>query len=211
VPSEAARSEAARLVAAVPQVRGVQNRLAVDPTLAAPAGGGRSLGENLDDRGLEVSVRLALSLHTGLAGSDIQVAAFRREVTLAGELAHPGQRQIALALAQAVTGVEDVVDRLRVRNQAPTGADAGQAAPDRLAAVRQALADNLNLAGYDLRCQASAETLHLTGQVQTGAERDLAGLLAREAWQGPVENLLQIVPKRDKMVEKTKDKGGTLP
>jgi len=201
VPSEAARAEAGRLAAAVPDVRGVQNLLGIDSALVPPAGGGRSIGESLDDQALAVQVRLALSLNAGLSGTDLQVSAFRREVTLTGEVANATQHRTALDIAHTTTGVAAVVDRLRLRG----GETAAAPAPDRLSAARQALADNSNLSSYHLRIEANGETLLLSGRVGAGAERDLAGLLASQTWGGPIENRIQIEPRRDKMEKRNKE------
>jgi len=113
VGSDEAAEVAARVAAAVPDVRQVVNHLKV---LASPpaAGEGRSLGENIDDHALEVEVRLALSLRRELRGSDIEVRAFRRQVTLAGEVGSDAARQVALQTARDTTGVAGVKDDLRV-------------------------------------------------------------------------------------------------
>lgn len=183
VPREELKTMAAQVAGAVPNVRQVVDQLRVVPG-SAPAGpDGRSVGESLDDEAVAVQVRLALSLRRELEGAEIGVRAFRRQVTLAGELGRPGQREVAVQTARATAGVEGVTDDLRVR-----GAPAGSLA------VERTLRANPNLAAYALQVREEGGRLVLRGRVRTGAEKELAGLLAREASGGPVENVLQIRP-----------------
>jgi osmotically-inducible protein OsmY len=187
---ERLRTRAEGVAAAVPGVRQVVNHLQVSGTAEPPAAGGRSFGESLDDQALAVQVRLALSLRRDLEGSDIQVAAFRREVTLRGELASSSQRETALETTRDVEGVARVVDELRLRD-----AKGGKGRGDALGAVRAALENNESLARYRLVADASGERIRLRGRVKSRAEKDLAGLLAeRAAGSVSIENALDIVP-----------------
>ena len=187
VPNAELKRQAERVVAAVPDVQQVVSELRVVPGKSAPAASSaRSLGESLDDGALEVQARLALSLRKELRGTDVAVRAFRRELTLAGEVARPDQRELAQATALQVEGVKDVVNQLRVRADAPASSAA--------AAAEAALQANANLRGYGLKVTEKGGQLVLRGRVRTGAERDLAGLLAREAASVPVENALEIRP-----------------
>ena len=113
VGSTEAAEAAVRVAGAVPDVRQVVTHVKV---VASPPPGveGRSLGENLDDHALEVQVRLALSLRRELHGSDIEVRAFRRQVTLAGEVGSDAARQVAVQTARETTGVAGVKDDLRL-------------------------------------------------------------------------------------------------
>lgn len=113
VGSVEAAEAAVRVAGAVPDVRQVVTHVKV---VASPPPGveGRSLGENLDDHALEVQVRLALSLRRELRGSDIEVRAFRRQVTLAGEVGSDAARQVAVQTARETTGVAGVKDDLRL-------------------------------------------------------------------------------------------------
>jgi osmotically-inducible protein OsmY len=113
VGSAEAAEAAVRVAGAVPDVRQVVTHVKV---VASPPPGveGRSLGENLDDHALEVQVRLALSLRRELRGSDIEVRAFRRQVTLAGEVGSDAARQVAVQTTRETTGVAGVKDDLRL-------------------------------------------------------------------------------------------------
>jgi hyperosmotically inducible periplasmic protein len=199
VPSAEARAAAVKVAGGVPDVKRVDDQLHVNPSLGAPRAEGRSLGENFDDHALEAKVKMALSLSRDLKGSDVHVSAFRREVTLGGTVASEAQRQLALQIAQQTPQVSFVKDGLQV--EGASGAAAPPTAPtaatpaDRARTVESALAANPNLARYVLKARIADGRLVLTGRVRTGAEKDLAGLVARDAAGGAaVENSVMVKP-----------------
>jgi osmotically-inducible protein OsmY len=198
LPREELKTLAGQVAAAVPDVTRVDNQVRVNPQAAAPAPGAeRTVGENLDDKALEAKVSLAFSLNKDLKGTDIKVDAFKRAVTLGGQVATPAQRQLALAIAQQTAGVQSVTDRIAVSG-APAAASpaAGAQAPAdpgaRAGQAEAALRGNGSLAAYGLRVAAEGDRLVLRGQVKTAAEKDLAGALAREAAGTSVDNQIQI-------------------
>lgn len=193
---EALRTRAESVAAEVPGVTRVVNQLDAAQG-AAPLPTGRSLGESVDDDALETQVKLALSLNKELRGSDLTVQVYRREVTLGGEVASPTQRQLALQNARDTASVTSVVDHIQVRGMLDAGRasavePAGASNTERAAAAQRALQSNPNLEGFDLRVREEGGRLVLHGQVRTPAEKDLAGLLAREAAGGPVENGVEV-------------------
>ncbi len=205
VPSEDVRAEAARVASGVPDVARVDNQLRVDPALASSSGEGRSFGENFDDHALEAKVKLAFSLSKEMKGADVKVTAFRREVTLGGTVVSEAQRKTALQIAQQTPQVSAVKDGLQVAGAAtaPSAPSSGPAAstPARAAApadparaAQTALATNPNLAGFVLKAQMVGGRLVLTGRVRTGAEKDLAGVVARDAASAAVENNVIVQP-----------------
>lgn len=123
VPSEELKAAAGKVAAAVPGVRQVVNELRVNPALATAADSGRTLGESFDDRALEAKVNLAFSLNRELKGTNIKVHAYRRRVTLRGEVDGPAQRQLAVEIAGRTPDVTQVADEIVVRGQpaAPAG------------------------------------------------------------------------------------------
>src|SRR5262249_53447082 len=76
VPDAALRAAAERVAASVPDVRQVVNHIEVSPAAARAVPADRTLGETVDDRSLEVQVRLALSLNRELRNADIRVQAY---------------------------------------------------------------------------------------------------------------------------------------
>jgi hyperosmotically inducible periplasmic protein len=188
LPSADLRSLAMKVAQAVPDVRVVVDQLRVADKPAAPKADGRTLGESLDDRSLEVQVRLAFSLHRDLKGADVTVRSFKRQLTLTGEVASEAQRSLAVEIAQETGGVEGVRSELRVK----VGSDPGTGGRRR--AAEAALAGNASLAGTQIEVAEADGGLVLKGRVRSAAERDLAALLARDAAGGPVRNVLEIRP-----------------
>jgi hypothetical protein len=83
--------------------------------------------------------------------------------------------------------------------EAPT-ASPGERAPagervavgERAAAAQRALRSNANVARFDLAVRQEGERLVLRGHVGTLAEKDLAGMLAREGAGVPLDNLIEV-------------------
>jgi osmotically-inducible protein OsmY len=134
VSTEEERARAEALAAAVPDVTRVVNQIQAGGGGASSSG--RTLGERFDDEKLEVEVRIAMSLNRELRGSDVTVQAYRREVTLGGEVATETQHEQALRTARETASVASVVDRVRVRAAAARGA---ASAAERAAAAQRAI------------------------------------------------------------------------
>lgn len=193
VPTEELRQAAQQIAAGVPDVREVRNEVRVGGGQAAadPSAARRSVGENIDDRALEAKVRMAYSLNRGMAGSDVMVNAFKREVTLSGTVASEAQRQLAVAIARDTAGVAGVKDQI-AGGAGAAAAPPGAALSERARAAQAALAANPSLAGYGLTVREEGGRLLLAGRVRTAAERDLAALMARDAAGMPVESSVTI-------------------
>jgi hyperosmotically inducible protein len=182
VPDGVLKERAESLAAAVPGVRQVVNHMRISADARAPATPDRSLGESLDDRTVEMRVRLALKLNRALDGATIDVAVLRREVTLAGEVSDSRQAETAVLLARETAGVLSVVDRLGVRS----------AGAPRAERVRRAFDQNPHLARYGLSARERNGRLEIAGRVATGTERDLAGLVAEKAAGASVDNRVTV-------------------
>jgi osmotically-inducible protein OsmY len=187
VDGEEERARAEDLAAAVPGVTRVVNQIQVS-SAPAPAPG-RTLGETLEDQTVETRVGLALSLDRELRGSDITVKAYRREVTLGGEVGSQAQRERAVQTARDTTSVAGVVDQIRVRAQA---ARPGASRAERAAAAQRAVNSSPHLAAFNLQVREEGERLVLRGAVSKPIEKDLAVLLAREAAGGGVDDGVEI-------------------
>jgi hyperosmotically inducible periplasmic protein len=208
VPTAETRALAEKVAASVPDVAQVRNELRVGGVPAAAPGDARSIGENVDDRAVETKVRLAFSLNKDLKGTDISVSSYRKAVTLAGEVGTETQHQTALLVARDTAGVASVTDQIRVGGGAGTIPAPGPATspavpPDPVAATsmaqaaqaaERALAQSPSLAAYGLKVSENNGRLVLTGRVRTAAEKELAGLTARDAARSTVDNALEIRP-----------------
>lgn len=107
---------AGRVAASVPDVRDVQNELRERPQ-QEPTLSERTLSESFDDHALEVQVKLALSLNRELKGSEIKVKAFRRGVTLSGQVSRASQRDVAMEIARDTPGVAEVTDAIEAAEE----------------------------------------------------------------------------------------------
>jgi hyperosmotically inducible periplasmic protein len=188
LPASELRAAAVRVAQAVPDVRAVVDQVRLAEQAPKPSGDGRTLGESLDDRSLEVQVRLAFSLHRDLKGTDIGARAFRRRLTLTGEVASEAERALALDVARETGNVESVASEIVVREGSRPKASG------RKGAVEAALAANLSLAATQIEVVEDGGAIVLKGWVRSAAERDLAALLARDAAGAPVRVDLGIRP-----------------
>ena len=194
VASDELRRRAGQIAAAVPGVARVDNQVGLGGPSATTSATDRSVGENFDDKALEAKVHLAFSLNKDLKGTDLSVSAFKRAVTLSGQVDTATQRSLAVEIAQRVTGVASVTDQVGVRGAAPA---ASPAAPDAVSAARAAetaVRAHASLASYSLTVAAEEGRLVLRGQVKTAAEKELAALVARDAAGRPVDNIIEIRP-----------------
>jgi osmotically-inducible protein OsmY len=192
VPSEALRLQAEKVAAGVPDVAQVRNDLRVNPALpAAPSGADRTLGENFDDRALEAKVRLAFSLNKDLKGTDIGVKSYRREVTLSGAVPGETQKRLAVQLARETPDVLAVRDELNAGVPAAGTVPAGAGASAR---AQAAVRGHQSLAPYALEVREEGGQVVVSGSVKTAAERDLAGLVAKEAAGVAVQNKVAVGP-----------------
>ncbi|HEX9725067.1 MAG TPA: BON domain-containing protein [Vicinamibacteria bacterium] len=180
VGSNTEMTEAEGIAASVPGVEQIENLLAVNPDLIAENGGssdepdegeeGRSLGQRLDDVSLAAKVRTALLLHKDLKSLNISVNARDGVVTLDGAVETPEQAEAAQLRAEAVVGVDLVENRLHLDGKLDEMAER----------ITAKLAANENLDGYRLSATANEGIIVLKGRVKTGAEQELAELLARQ-------------------------------
>jgi len=187
VDGEEERARAEALAAAVPGVTRVVNR--IQAAAGAATAPGRTLGETLEDQTVETRVGLALSLDRELRSSDITVQAYRREVTLGGEVGSETLRERALQTARDTASVAGVVDRIRVRAVA---ARPGASRAERAAAAQRAVNANPHLQAFNLQVREEGDRLVLRGAVHTPIEKDLAIVVAREAAGGGVDDGLEV-------------------
>jgi osmotically-inducible protein OsmY len=98
-------------------------------------------------------------------------------------------------VAAAVPGVAPVNNQLVVGAAAPPAGGPSAVPPaERVGRVQQALRANASLSAYTINVREEGGRVVLTGRVRTAAEKDLAGLLARDAAGGTVDNSLSVGP-----------------
>jgi osmotically-inducible protein OsmY len=116
-PSDEAKATAERVASDVPEVKQVVSHVNVKAGAGASPGPDRTIGETVDDKKLEVQVHLALSLNRKLEGQNFDVKAFKREVTISGEVASAAQKALAVSVAKDTPGVSSVTDAIRIRGK----------------------------------------------------------------------------------------------
>jgi len=175
VASSDEKQEVEDLVSSVDGVDDVENLVSVSPDLSSDEPGNqRSLGDRLDDATLTAKVKAAFALHRELKNLDVNVHAREGTVYLEGTVENPSLAEAALAWARTVDGVQDVENLLDIGGQRETA--------DQLAArVERVLGQNESLGRYGLNAVVRNGVIVLEGEVETGAERQLAELLAERA------------------------------
>jgi hypothetical protein len=90
---------------------------------------------------------------------------------------------------------QKIEDAASVKNgaaTAPAEAPTATASVERAAGAQRALRSNANVARFDLAVRQEGDRLVLRGHVGTLAEKDLAGMLAREGAGVPLDNLVEV-------------------
>jgi osmotically-inducible protein OsmY len=150
------------------------------------------VGEDLRDAKVSASVKTAFSLNRSLKPYSIDVDTDDRVVTLRGRVDGEDVRARFESVAAEVPDVVRVVNQIEV---GPLDRREGGGSPaERAQAAQRAVDANSNLQGLGLQVRVEGERLVLHGQARTPAEKDLAGLLAREGAGGPVENAVEVRP-----------------
>ena len=191
VDSEELRGRAVTVAAAVPGVTRVADQLEVGKPASAPEKS--TLAETLGDKTLEMRVKLALSLNRALEGSKIQVSAQRGQVVLSGEANSQAQKEAALQTVRETDSVGVVFDRIQIAGVA-ADSRANLTPAQRAVLAQRALDSNASLTSFHLLVRDEAGRLVVRGTVSSPAEKDLAGLLARDGAGTSVENAIEIRP-----------------
>jgi osmotically-inducible protein OsmY len=108
VPSPAERTRIERVVRGIAGVRGVRDRLRINPK--AP-----TAREIADDLALQARIQAALAAQTGVNALRVGVSVHRRVATLTGSVPNATVHALVVQTARGVHGVARVVDRLRVQ------------------------------------------------------------------------------------------------
>jgi hyperosmotically inducible protein len=191
VPDEETRRTAAGVAAAVPGVRQVVDHLRVTGSTArAQASDERTLGERVDDEALEVKARLALKLRKELRDTRVEVKALRRALTVSGQVQSAAQRDLVLEVLRELPNAATVTEHLVIVADAAPPAEALPG--DARLRAEQALRRNASLAAYRLSVRSTSGRLVLEGRVGSAAEKELAGLVARDAAGTAVDNMLVV-------------------
>jgi osmotically-inducible protein OsmY len=104
------------VAASLPGVDEVDNRIAVQPSedLSSPDEVGEALQQELADSTLELQVELAVLTAVGLDAQQLDVEAADGTVSVGGSLTSEDEKAQALAAAEGVEGVAEVIDLVQV-------------------------------------------------------------------------------------------------
>ena len=148
-----------------------------------------TVGQKLKETKYTGSVKAAFELNRELAPLSIDIDSSENGVvTLKGTVPSEELKALAGRVAASVPAVA------QVNNQLVVGAPPAAAGGDRVGRVQQALHANSSLTAYAITVREESGRVVLTGRVRTAAEKDLAGLLARDAAGGTVDNSLSVGP-----------------
>ena len=138
------------------------------------------------DAGITTAVKGKLAADDVVEANDIDVDTRNKVVTLTGNVATPAEKARAVELARATDGVANVVDNLRVTQEVagdPLTSPAERAMFSDSAltsAVKAKLLADTTVSGLKIDVDTANQTVTLTGEVRTEAEREQALKLARE-------------------------------
>ena len=84
--------------------------------VAAPlaVGGGKTVGETIDDTTITTRVKTAMLNDPGVGGLRVDVDTFKGVVTLSGRVKTQAEKDQAIAIARGVDGVAEVKDAMQV-------------------------------------------------------------------------------------------------
>jgi osmotically-inducible protein OsmY len=140
----------------------------------------------LDDTALAAKVRGAFALHRELKDLDISFDVRDATVYLEGWVATRAQADLAQEWASSIEGVRKVENLLQLTGDPES--------PEQVAArLEVTLNKSDHLRNYSLRAVVQGGTIVLKGNVRTGAERELAELLAeRVAGKRELRNEIHV-------------------
>ncbi|MBI2383494.1 MAG: BON domain-containing protein [Gammaproteobacteria bacterium] len=139
------------------------------------------------DAYLEGRIAGALALDPQVSVFDIDVEVKNGVAFLSGAVGSKVERDIAKEVARGVEGVTEVRNSIQVQEQAPRQRrerrTIGQAIDDAAIAgsVKSSLLANENTGGLEIHVTARDGLVTLTGTVKSEAEKQLAGLIAKNA------------------------------
>lgn len=153
-----------------------------------------TVGQKIKETRFTGAVKAAFQLNRELAPLPIDVDSTESGVvTLNGRVPTEDLKALAGRVAAAVPDVAQVNNQLSVDPSAGQPPPAGSGA-DRVRRVEQALRASASLASYPIAVSEEGGRVVLGGRVRTPAEKELAGLLARDASGAAVDNRLVVGP-----------------
>ena len=118
IPAESASKTLSEVIAKIPGVKSVDNKLEVKPVQSNNGNNSRgnmqSAGMYMDDAAITAEVKSQLLIKEDIPSMDISVKTTDRVVTLSGSVKSAEQAEMAMQVARQVKDVKDVVNQLQV-------------------------------------------------------------------------------------------------
>jgi len=177
------RDLAEQIALGVEGVSKVDNQLKLDPEFQAKASDEPNMSQRFEDATLVATVKSKLLWSSNTEGLDIDVDAENGKVTLNGSAQTPEAKELAGRLAANTDGVREVNNLLSVSKADSSAAKAQNAADDAAAAisdawitskVKSSLLYSRNLDGLNITVDTQQGMVHLSGNVLSSAEKQLA-------------------------------------
>ncbi|WP_240008763.1 BON domain-containing protein [Aquipseudomonas campi] len=168
----------------------VDNQIVVDADYQpAKPGTERSFGETIDDASITAAIKSKLMWGKSTDGMSTNVDTKYGRVTLRGTAQTAAERDLAGRIAKNTQGVVAVDNQIKVNALKPTMAESGKNMADEAGddisdswittKVKSTLLYSSNVAGTAIDVTTNNGVVSLSGQVNNGAERDLAIELAQ--------------------------------
>ncbi len=183
VDTDVARDLAEQIALGTDGVDKVDNRIKVDNDFVAQAAdtdsSKRPFGTYVEDATITASVKSKLMWNDHTDGLEINVDTLYGNVTLSGTADSAAAMELAERLAANTDGVRSVDNRLSIDANQPTREIAGTASDAWITSkVKSTLLFSSNVDGLDIDVDTNNGVVTLSGEVDSGAERDLAIELA---------------------------------
>ena len=182
VDTDVARDLAEQIALGTDGVDQVENLIKVDSAMVARSESEseqRSFGTFVEDATITATVKSKLMWNDHTDGMEINVDTRYGAVTLSGTADTPATRELAGRLAENTDGVRSVVNNLTIDASQPSS-EIAEAASDAwiTSKVKSTLLFSRNVDGLEINVDTNDGVVTLSGQVDSGAERDLAVELA---------------------------------
>lgn len=161
------------------------------------------------DEVIQGRVEAGLFLSPRLGDSNIEINVSAGEVTMTGTVGGGDQRELAVAIAERIPGVESVTDDMEVRSDDEEQDGARQLLADAYLAwqevhIRAELLEEFDsspaMEDFDISFTFEGDTLTLEGTVGSDIERTIASQLSQRLEEiQVVNNLLEITDETDPM------------
>ena len=171
-------------------VRNVDNNIVIKPDYVPPARSSeRGYGQSIDDASITAAVKSKLLWSSHTDGLSINVDTQWGKVTLVGTAESAAAKELATRLVLNTRGVTSVDNQLAIKSPPPNVADkakgSAQEAGTKVAdswitsKVKSTYAYSTNVDGSDIAVSTTGGIVTLSGDVDSGAERELAIELAK--------------------------------